>query len=182
MKLHLGCGTVYLAGYVNCDIHGMRSKKPIVGTSIENYYKDSDYSGSGFVDDTVDLTKTPWAFKKNGILADGSVNEIVMIWSIQCFTLQQATKIAEEARRVLILGGRFIVDFPDIPNIMRKTVYTRPETCMLALYGFDRKYERHLWGYTRGTWFNLLGKFWKTNFRKVVDHDLPAIGCEAIKL
>jgi len=180
MKLHLCCGDVYLAGYVNVDQAGCIVDENVVDyypTDLAHYYQNRIIGSPQtiFIDEQIDLTRFPWHWQ------DGSIDEIVMIQAIEHFTLETARQIISEIKRILVSGGKLLIDFPDIEMTVRQLVHSDPVRCMRYVYGSER--NPHLNGFTRESFVRLLGQGWdEIEFREIVRHDYPAIGCEAIKL
>jgi len=187
MKVHLCCGDVYLSGHINVDIGGRKLRKGEANpnlTTLDRYFTrpfSTEFSkrtrGECIVDKKMNLTENWMDFSNN------SVDEIVMISAIEHFTKRDAAHIVGEARRVLVSGGRFIFDFPDIHEDVRKHYKTDPEWLMELIYCNQKnEYSTHKWGYTRKTIKELLGDSWKVQFKTVVKHDYPMIGVVARKL
>ncbi len=181
MKVHIPCGDVFLEDYINCDIKGKLSselKNRPKGTTVNEYFKGKKVGKRGqiIVDKYVDMLE-PWHF------LDRSVEEVLMISGIEHFTLDQARFIVHEVKRILMPGGLFKVDFPDIIQTIKRYYFTDPEYCMRLIYcsGTD-EYSFHRWGYNQKTFKELLGKGWKKiEFKEIVKHDYPMIGCIAEK-
>lgn len=179
MKLHLCCGDVYLADYINCDVTGiLASNVPLVAkTTLQNYYADRmlGQRQAILVDRYLDLTTPPYGF------AEQSIDEIVMINAIEHFDKNTARRIVAEIKRILKPGGKFLVDFPDLAETIKQYYFADPEFCMRHIYNTHKDtYATHRWGYTPQTFQNLLGLGWRIIWRDIVAHDYPVIGCEAI--
>lgn len=180
MKLHLCCGDVYLRGYYNVDRVGALvgpDTADLYPTDLEHYYTGRTIGAprACFVDKQMDLTQTPWPFP------DHSAEEIVMIQGIEHFPLVTARLIMCEIKRVLKVGGRLLIDFPDIEATVKQVLPIDTDWGMRHLYGSER--NPHVWGYTRATFRQLLGSGWSwVEFREIVKHDYPVIGCEAVRL
>jgi len=181
MKLHVCCGDVYLKDYINIDIDGTYPTgdyNPNL-TTIDEYYKQKFDKNIRqrpiIVDKKMDITQ-PWDFE------DNSVNEILMICSIEHFTPEQARHIFKEVYRVLIPGGIFAFDFPDL----KRTVLDfedDPELMMRLIYcTYKNEHSIHKYGYTRSLIMKFLGDKWQRFiFGDVVKHDFPTQGVTAIK-
>jgi predicted SAM-dependent methyltransferase len=175
MKIHLCCGDVYLRGYVNIDKLGVVGT--CEGTTIDDYYTKPINTDSGqgsiIVDKVMDITER-WDF------ADESVEEIVMICGIEHFTKLQGEHILREAHRVLIKGGKLLLDFPDIVNTVRNHEGTH--YMIRLLYGSGKNIESvHKWGYTKFTIGWLLKDWSSVEYKDIVMHEYPMIGVEATK-
>lgn len=181
-KLHICCGDVYLLDYLNVDIKGEYATTPgLVNlnlTVLSNYYKHSFGTPRRdvVVDGKLDVVDN-WA------VLDGSVEEVVMISSIEHFTKTEAEFIVSEVRRVLKAGGRFVVDFPDLRESVRLYYERDPEFLMRLIYCNRKdKYSAHRWGYTENTFRQLLGDGWKrVRNQEIVKHAYPMISIVAIK-
>ena len=183
MKIHLCAGDCFLTNYINCDIDGkiveLCDRNKMALRALSNYYKDRMVGNKHTtrVDLKFNVLRFPWPWE------NGSVDELVMIQAIEHFTLQEAGFIVSEVKRVLKTGGKFLVDFPDIETTVKQYINHNPNFCMRFIYcNHKNKYSIHHWGYTRETFAELLGDGWQLNFRNIVEHDYPVIGCEAIKL
>lgn len=181
MKLHLCCGDIYLLGYVNCDVVGsiIREHIPVEATTLDKYYanrtigKPKEY----FIDVQMDLLEMPWDFLTN------SIDEIAIISAIEHFKYCSAVLIVNEMYRVLKIGGRLLIDFPNITKSVSRYIKNDPDFCIRHIYGSHKnQWSEHHWGYTKETFKKLLGPDWKIKFRQIVKHDYPTIGCEAIKI
>jgi predicted SAM-dependent methyltransferase len=187
MKLHLCCGDIYLEDYINIDIRGILwnkdpDKNPNL-TTVDNYYKNRVIGERRkcYTDYNMDLTKK-WAYKAN------SIDEILMISTIEHFTLKEAKKILKECYRVLKSGGLLKLDFPDLPNTIKEFYRENPEYCMRLIYcNHKDPYSIHKWGYSVEYFKTLLSEIWGSNYRVVsttdiVTHDYPMIGMKIKKL
>jgi len=184
-KLHLCCGDVYLKGYENLDIQGTlvekASPEAIAGneTTLEKYFKYNFGSPRRdvIVDGFLNLN-LPW----DGI-EDDTIDEIVMVSSIEHFTLQEAEFIMEECKRVLKSGGVLKIDFPDVIASIDRYIDERPDFAMQLIYcNHKNEYSVHKWGYVPETFLELLGEGWEdTQFgaNSIVKHDYPMIGFTA---
>lgn len=180
MKLHLCCGDIYLKDYVNIDKVGSLARADglyCCPTDLDHYYRDRiiGVPRAIIVDRWMDLEQAPWD------IADRSVDEIVMIQAIEHFRPDAAADILLEIKRILAPGGRLLVDFPDLQETVCVLLPVNPRLAVRHLYGSSR--NRHLWGYTHETFRELLGEGWsRIEFREIVQHDYPVIGCEAVRL
>lgn len=180
MKLHWCCGDVYLDGYLNLDIKGVLAD--IVGenanrTTLDNYYAypfDTTFSKRGrrlFIVDRIASILDRWGFK------DGSIDEVVMISCWEHFTKEQIKHIVSEIKRVLTVGGRLIVDFPDLKKDIQLYLDSDPEYCMELIYcNWKNEFSCHKWGYTPKSFAALWDDRFIVREETVVDHDYPMIG------
>ncbi len=181
MKIHLCCGDVFLSGYINCDIDGelVTSKTNISSRTLANYYSNRivGHKHPTYVDMKFDVTLFPWPFD------DEIAEEVVMIQAIEHFDLPTAQKIVDEILRVLVPGGKLLIDFPDLVEGVRKYSEADPEFMVRFVYcNHKNPYSIHHWGYTKETFPKLLGFGWTYEFKEIVRHLYPVIGCEATKL
>jgi len=178
MKLHIGCGDIYLSGFCNVDIVGKIVTHKKLGTNLDHYY-DGRVVGCPdeiFVDKIMDLKK-PWDFD------DNSIDEIVLIQVIEHFNPRDASFILSQIKRVLKSGGKLLIDFPDIVKTVQLYSVEDPDFMFRHIYCSQRNdHLIHYWGYTEKTFFSFLGEGWADiTFKDIVKHNYPAIGCEAIK-
>jgi predicted SAM-dependent methyltransferase len=182
MKIHLCCGDVYLRGYVNCDIEGVPVEEAMEEPpyrDLESYYSNRlvGHKQLTYLDQKFDITQFPWPFR------DESVDELVMIQAIEHFDFAMAQKIVDEILRILVPGGKLLIDFPDLVEGVQKYAESDPEFMMRFVYcNHKNQYSIHHWGYTKETFPKLLGFGWTYEFREIVHHLYPAIGCEATKM
>jgi SAM-dependent methyltransferase len=120
MKLHLGVGDVYLGGYVNVDIEipgysFLAIDRPDLVdeniTTFNRYYK-LPYTTEGpakhrlcVCDLFMDLRTLTFP--------DQSVDEILLIQTLEHFSPADALQVLRECYRVLCPDGRILVDVPD---------------------------------------------------------------------
>lgn len=189
MRIHAPCGDVYLQEYCNVDIVGrlaatLDGKNPNA-TTLDNYYKRpfdlSQHQREIIVDMQMDITE-PWIFH------DSAADEVLIISSIEHFLPAQAEHIVAEAYRVLKKGGRLVVDYPDIPEIVR--AYADDPDMMARMIYCSHKNEHsiHKWLYLPKSIRQLLceaipaGQAWGDIFdHLVVKHDYPMRGIVSIK-
>ena len=113
LKLHLGCGSVYLEGYVNIDV--------------------SSNSVADVICDIQDIYKL---YSKN------SVSEIVSIHTISYLRLWEAIDFFKDCYNLLHEGGRLVLEFPDIDKcsghlIKSRNDYTNYIEAVRGIYAFD---------------------------------------------
>lgn len=189
MKLHLCCGTVYLNGYLNVDIHGYLKKEAAeIGlkgesTTFDQYYTKPlsrtplEQRGQFIVDQRVDLLQEwPWG--------DESASKIVMIQSLEHFLPEECLFLLREINRVLKPGGAFIFDFPDVVRTVLDYYEQDFEQMIRLLYcNHKDKYSIHKIGFNKRMFRHMLmttGSWAEIEFKKVVEHDYPVIGGIAI--
>jgi len=184
MKLHIGCGDIYLKDYVNIDVIGdlttevTREELKENETTLNKYFKHLFGSPRRkiILDRKMDLLKK-WPFK------DNSIDKIVMISCIEHFYKKDAQFIISEVNRVLKRGGIFLVDFPDLEKQYKKYYKKNPEFFMELVYcNHKNKYSIHHWGYTTETFKQMMGLNFLCIKKQIVKHDYPMIGIKAVKL
>lgn len=183
MKIHLACGDVYLSNYVNCDIDGEMATGVLTelpDRTLETYYANRlvGHKHPTYVDRKFDLTCFPWPFE------DECAEEVVMIQAIEHFEQPMAQKIIDEILRILKPGGKLKIDFPDIVAGVAKYAENDEQDFLMRFVYCNHKnpYSIHHWGYTKTTFPRLLGFGWTYEFKDIVKHHYPVIGCEATKL
>lgn len=189
MKLHLCCGSVYLKGYINVDIQGIRRDEyeyQVNETDLEHYYRGPlkppplSRRGAFIIDQKVDLlARWPWE--------DESINEVILIQGIEHFLQDEAEYIVSEIYRVLKSGAKFIFDFPDIVNIVRE--YADKDfdmMCRLIYCNHKDIYSQHKNCFSEKTFAKLLhdkARGWANiEFKNIVKHAYPVIGGIAVKV
>jgi hypothetical protein len=113
LKLHLGCGNVYLNDYVNIDL--------------------SSDSLADVVSDFKDIYKL---YPKN------SVSEILMVHSISYLRLWEAKDFFNECHYLLKEGGKLLMEFPDIEKCAVKLTKSKNDypnyiEAIRGVYAFD---------------------------------------------
>lgn len=194
MKLHLCCGDVYLVGYNNCDIVGDVVQNFMVEdnicvnpneTTLDKYFKHPFKRDAEkrlrrpFVVDTLMNILEKWPF------ADKSVTEIVSVSAWEHFEHHtELQHIIKEVERVLVPGGVWKFDFPDIKKIVELYHDSDPFFMAEQIYcNHKNKYSVHQWGYTTKSIPDyLVPKKWKLEFKDVVKHDYPMQGVWATKI
>ena len=179
MKLHLGCGTVYLKGYVNIDgaPNYLADECPPEilaqnATDFDHYYKQEFGTLPGHV--VADLghdLREPLPFP------NGFVDEIVMYQVLEHVPSYDVGKLLSDIARVLRIGGAFIVSVPDIRRTAELLVEAKTDEeedwAIRLIHGTQRnQWSHHYCGYTARTLKNLLSKHGFGGFE-----DMPNINC-----
>jgi len=190
-RLHLGCGPVYLEGYINIDAKGELASKNLElveenKTILDKYYKNPyvkrilghNKRGRIVVDIKADILKLP--FKEN------SIDEILTVNVIDHLRLQDFPIAIKEWHRVLKPGGSLIIDVGDcVANaemmVEASKAHDENESLEWALrlmycHGRD-KYDCHHWGYTPSYLGDLLAPYGfrsKWVRRNYIKHVYPA--------
>lgn len=186
-KIHLCSGTIYLRGYENCDLVGEIVDYAMVNdgivvnpneTALDKYFKfpfEPDFSKrpkKQFILDTkMDILKR-WHW------VDNSVDEIIMINAWEHFWhTTDILHIRDEVQRVLKKGGRFIVNFPNIKEIVDKYYESDPVECMNLIYCNHKNYcSIHHFGYTPKTFKEYWKKSYEVIEKTIVPCDHPMTG------
>lgn len=194
MRLHLGCGNVYLQGYVNIDlpIRGysfLAEDRPDLveknRTTLLNYYK-KPYSRAGprdvlcVADAFMDILHLDYL--------DNSVDEILVVQTFEHLSRYEAQEALAEWRRVLRRGGKLIIDVPDFEALARELLAQsnedEKEYYYRMIFGSQKNaYAFHKEGYTFPKLSSLLGK---SGFVEMIDlgnilHPYPSVTIEAKK-
>jgi SAM-dependent methyltransferase len=130
-KLHVGCGTVYLDGYVNLDVEVpgysfLASERPDLlernRTTVDRYYKveESRATLEGgprgeqhcVVDRYADLRALPYE--------RDSVDEIRSVQSLEHLDMREGPRVLRHWRDLLRPGGILHVDVPDFEETARQ--------------------------------------------------------------
>ena len=129
IKLHLGCGDVYLKGYMNIDSDSLYSTLlsdlPTLkrsnflnnmATTLDKYYSKriGDTKGEVICDQVYDISKLHY-YKKN------SVQEIVAFHVLEHFDMKRSEEVLENWVSLLKLGsGTLRICVPDIREICKR--------------------------------------------------------------
>lgn len=143
IKIHIGCGAVYLEGYENLDVptdefYFAKERPDIVAenkTTINKYYKDPYYNNyyERFKLKKQGAKNIPAAkglpaknTKRRKVVIDhiayadhlpyksGSIDEIRGVQVFEHFGPQEALKVLNHWRDLLKPGGKIVIDVPDI--------------------------------------------------------------------
>jgi len=181
MKLHLGCGTVYLSDYCNVDIIGdITTNNPIAtkynSTTVNNYFKypwgtrESNVVVVDVIDDIRELKK----------FQDNTIEEILTVNTIDHMKPEDFTLALRNWKRVLKTGGNLIIDIDDRQKqaeiLVRANTIEEINWGIRLLYCHHRnQYDTHYWGYTPLTLKDLLKKDgWEYVWEKdnYITHDM----------
>lgn len=161
IKIHVGCGTVYLKDYINCDIKGSRvhyayERPDLVSqyeTTEDKYYarhEASDISrfragpkeAQSVCDVDCSFEQLPFP--------DNFADEILSRQVWEHMSLTEAKKARNECNRVLKPGGLLRIDVPDIQETLSKLVETGDPFYARHFLGPQSKgsHGYHVTGYT----------------------------------
>jgi len=176
LKVHLACGDVYLKGYTNVDAMGeLVSGDNPNETTLENYYTGKVHDNKKVIVDRIMKLPEELDFK--------DVEEYLMISAFEHFSLTDATTLIDKIYNSLVVGGKFIFDFPDVEMTVWKYAYD-PEYMMRLIYGSGKNgYGFHKNGYTIKTIYQLLRKYpwFDITSGDIVKHEYPMVGIWATK-
>ena len=155
MKLHLGCGTIYLKGYINIDgapnytiDNCPQEILEMNATEFDKYYKQDFGTMPGYVvadleHDLLDRLPFPNDF----------VDEVVMYQVLEHIPSYETGKLLSDIARVLRIGGAFIVSVPDIRGTAELLVDAKTDEeedwAIRLIHGTQRnQWSHHFCGYT----------------------------------
>jgi SAM-dependent methyltransferase len=179
MKLHIGCGTVYLKGYVNIDgapDYIAEECPPELlaqnATEFDRYYKQGFGTLPGHV--VADLRHN---IMDRLPFPNGFVDEIVMYQILEHIPSYGMDRIVADISRVLKVGGALFVSVPDIKITARMLAEAETEEAedwaIRLIHGTQRnKWSHHYCGFVPRTLKTLLFKHGFSRF-----DDLPSINC-----
>ena len=196
MKLHLGCGSVYLDGYVNIDTGAnecarLSSLRPDLvarwKTTKSRYYAKqgklnlSTIQKDEFVTDCLlDITQLPFQ--------PGTVDEILIVQTLEHFTWGQVRQALSNWHLILKPGGLLNIFVPDIEKsielfIKAETVQQRVDVARLIFGTRKSALFYHHYGYERAGLVSLLTQFGfhRISVRNSTMHDYPSFEAKAVK-
>ena len=202
LKLHLGCGTVYLKGYINIDapchkymgnyFNLMRDENT---TTVDKYYKyPFIWAHSAkkpiIADRYIDISMIHLFYKKN------SVDEILAYQVVEHFHKHRVVELLRTWYHVLKKGGLLKIDVPDIigtlkmineidcDNIEHDHISSRLDYILRLIFGSGKnEYFVHYDGYYPKKLKAILKSI---GYRRIIKHkknihDYPAFGFTCIK-
>lgn len=186
IKLHLGCGGIYLDGYINCDIDGLLAAEyPALReyntTTIYDYYArlDGDVDHlpqrrQTVVDWRLDVTYLPYQY--------GTVDKIVAVQVFEHFSPIKAIEAIQNWNKVLKKGRPLIMSVPDM-ELTLSMIETDSIFAMRHIRGrAGDKYNSHKAWYTWASLSEIL--YWAGFSIDVLPnfHFYPALCVRAVKL
>ena len=201
-KLHLGCGTIYLQGYINIDVaipdwSYLASDRPdlvnLNQTTVDHYYGSkihknvtrSDFETKKFetrpivVDIFADVRHLP--FKPN------SVAEIRSVQLFEHFSFQEGRELLKYWHRLLKKGGTVHIDIPDLDGTIEgyfrsKTQKDRDWYTRLLFGSQKNEFGFHKAMYSKSSIKHLLQELKFTHIKFLPNiHLYPAFAVEAVK-
>lgn len=204
IKLHLGCGTVYLEDWINIDACGEMATttkgKELIElnmTTFNNYYKypygkmldiGNRPGNNGIVVDLkMDITKL-----KDSHFQHDTVDMILAVSIVEHFTLEDATNMIKDWVFLLKKGGKVLIDVPDLfhtaMDYLDDPINTNEENHygMSLIYGSQKnEYSFHKWGYTPQSLCKLCRhcgfSFAHEIVPNLIKHKYPMFMVEAVK-
>jgi SAM-dependent methyltransferase len=199
LRLHVGCGTVYLDGYVNLDVEVpgysfLASERPDLAdrnrTTVDRYYKKEQSQatlehGPGeaqycVVDRYADLRSLPYA--------PDSVDEIRTVQVLEHLDMREGPRVLRHWHEVLKPGGMLHVDVPDFEETARQLLAQTDEPSKdwyyRLIYGSQKNaYAFHKNGFSPARLERLLRDAGFREVRPVPNriHFYPVTIAEAIK-
>lgn len=161
MRLHLGCGTVYLIDYINIDtILNPRARDASLrpdlvdrwATTKENYYGKQGKLDLGHVNNSEfpvdafsDITELQYP--------DASIEEILTVQTLEHLTLGQVKTALTSWYRLLVPNGKLEIVVPDIGQMIQlildaETLVLRQEAVRLVFGTRKSNLFYHHYGYT----------------------------------
>jgi len=198
LNLHLGCGTVYLDGWINVDIEQegysyLTKDRPdlmeVNKTTLDNYYKypydaPFDERGGDFVVADVywDMTQVPYPWDAE------SVDKILCVGTLEHFYRWEAERMLAEWLRLLKPDGEVLVDVPDmiasLAMIKSANKIEEVEYAIKLIYGSQKNtFSLHKWGYTFWTLQHLMRHvgYKKVFLVDLIEHEYPMFTVRGIK-
>jgi SAM-dependent methyltransferase len=189
MKLHIGCGTVYLENYINidpCPDYVVPDVPQDIfeqnRTTVDKYYKHDFCKSSGKVVADI-MAGVYWIPFENQ-----AFTEVRMLHVLEHIAHYKIKEALAEIGRVLVKGGEFIVAVPDVRETAKLLVNAKtPEEedwCLRLVHGTQRnEWSHHLCGYVPRTLKKLLSENGFGNFEELPNINFyPAIHLKAQKL
>ena len=200
MKIHLGCGPVYLKDYINIDgkfdNHYLASDRPdlveLNKTDINHYYKKNvtrlDIENKVLIkqDVVVDMYAEDYdnlPFEKE------SLDEIFSSQVFEHFDYKEQEGLLEYWKSLLKIGGKLVIDIPDLDRTVDGYYHSRTQHdkdwYTRLLFGSQKnKYAYHKEMHSQTSLRRLLEKHGFKNVKLIQNiHDglYPAFGMEGVK-
>jgi len=199
MKLHLGCGDIYLDGWINVDVKSPntylaktnKEKADYNRTTIDDYYK-YDYWKTKptttrnkkftVVDEYWNLLEIPYPYD------DDSIEEILIVGAFEHFSKEEGEELLREWYRILKPQGRLYIDIPDLYGTFKMffdaDTLEEMDWAVRLVYGSQKnKYSFHKWGYNFYTLSDICKEigFRETEEVDIIKHEYPMFMLKAVK-
>lgn len=188
MKIHAGCGAIYLKDYVNIDAAPnyivpdvSKDILEINTTTLDKYYKHEFCKGTGFCVADVCALLDELPFESS------SVEEFVLIQVLEHIPSYKLTNVLNEINRVLKSNGKFVIGVPDIKETAQmlanaKTI-EEEDWCIRLIHGTQRnQFSHHYNGFVKRTLENLLTQHGFGNFEQLPNLNFyPSVYLNAYK-
>lgn len=197
-KVHVGCGSVYLDGYINVDLYipGLSFKvdeRPDLVmknlTTVDKYYKNkvtrSDIESKRH--HTKKIVVDVFADARNLPFSKNSLDEIRSVQLFEHFTYSESEKILKHWHSLLKPGGLLHIDVPDLDETLRRYLQAKTKKdkqwYIRLLYGSQKnEFGIHRAMYSRQMLKSLLIKHGFSKIREFDNiHFYPAFAFEARK-
>jgi ubiquinone/menaquinone biosynthesis C-methylase UbiE len=188
MKLHIGCGPIYLKDYINIDVKADFIYPNVPEDIFKNnlttfgkYYKHE--FGKGSAKTVVDLESDIC----NLSFSDESIDEIILMHILEHIPLYDLHNVLIKIKNMLKINGCFIVGVPDIKGSAKMLVDAKTKEeedwAIRLIHGTQRnKFCHHFCGYTESSLLELLDKYGFGNFKKLKNINFyPALHFMAFK-
>ena len=199
LKLHLGCGTVYLDGFVNIDIwrEGFSflasERADLVSanrTTFDKYYKDEVTKADVLskrrepryvvADEFQDITSLDYS--------QNSADLIVCVQTLEHLTKDEVDRALNNWHSILKPGGVLHLDVPDFEETAKLLLAQESEEAKewyyRLIYGSQKdNFSIHKDGYSEKKLRNILAEHGFTDIRRLPDtrHFYPSIILEGVK-
>ena len=163
LRLHLGCGTVYLQGYVNIDMHipeysFLAKDRPDLveqnKTTVDRYYKE-EQTKETLHNKQIDKYCVADRFMdiRNLDYPENSVDEILIVQTFEHFSRKEASKALDNWYKILKPEGKLCIDVPDFEETARQLLAQKDEKekewYYRLIYGSQKNdYSFHKDGYS----------------------------------
>ncbi len=164
MKIHVGCGTVYLDGYVNTDVKSptcfLARDRPDL---VERYRTTEDRYYARHEDKTIDSLRAGPVTQETvcdvywnvtdpplGVGGMGIWQELLMRHSFEHLSIREATSVLPRLTWRFAKGGMLRIDVPDHEETLKKLMETQDPFYIRHLLGPRHSdYGYHMMSYTR---------------------------------
>ena len=199
LNLHVGCGTVYLDGYVNLDLYVegysfLASERPDLvernRTTVDRYYKveESRATLEGGPRDVQHCVVDRYAPMDALPYEPGTADEIRSVQSLEHLSMKEGPRVLKHWHAVLRAGGVLHVDVPDFEETARQLLAQPDEPSKdwyyRLVYGSQKNaYAFHKNGFSPARLERMLREagFREVRHLKNTIHFYPVVIAEAVK-